>query len=27
LAILFALSLIGIGYLLRILERSRWGSY
>lgn len=27
LAILFALSLIGIGYLLRILERSRRGSY
>jgi len=27
LAILFALSLIGIEYLLRILERSRWGSY
>ncbi len=27
LAILFALSLIGIEYLLRILERSRWRSY
>ncbi len=27
LAILFALSLLGIEYLLRILERSRWRSY